>query len=92
MFEQEAAPILEMTQGTPRTKREDALAAPIHEAVKNYFATISIGDLFLVASEQLIKKRANRFMGKRAYNKLLVAQAARRKSGRTPYFPENIRL
>lgn len=81
-----------ITEGTPRTKREDILAAPIHEAVKNYFATISITDLFLVASEQLIKKRANRFMGKRAYNTLLAAQAQRRKAGKTPYFPENIKL
>lgn len=64
----------------------------IHEAVKNYFATIDIDSLFLVASEQLIKKRANRFMGKRAYNKLLVAQAKRKRSGKTAYFPENIKL
>lgn len=64
----------------------------IHHVVKNYFATISITDLFLVASEQLIKKRANRFMGKRAYNTLLVAQAKRKRSGKTPFFPESIKL
>jgi hypothetical protein len=64
----------------------------IHDVVKNYFTTIDIDSLFLVASEQLIKKRANRFMGKRAYNKLLVAQAKRKQSGKTPFFPESIKL
>lgn len=64
----------------------------IHDVVKNYFQTIDIDSLFLVAAEQFIKKRANRFMGKRAYNKLLVAQAKRKRSGKTAYFPENIKL
>lgn len=67
-------------------------SADIHEIVRNYFSTISIDALFTIQAEQFFKQRDRRFMGKRSYNKLLAAQAKRKRSGKTPYFPENIKL
>lgn len=64
----------------------------IHDAVKAYFSVISLPDLFEIGKEQMHKRNAKRFMGKRAYSKLLRAQAKRQAAGKTPYFPENIRL
>lgn len=67
-------------------------SADIHEIVRNYFRTIDIDALFTIQAEQFFKQRDRRFMGKRSYNKLLAAQAKRKRSGKTPYFPENIKL
>lgn len=64
----------------------------IHEIVRNYFRTIGIEALFTIQAEQFFKQRDRRFMGRRSYNKLLAAQAKRKRSGKTPYFPENIKL
>jgi len=64
----------------------------VHDAVKAFYSVITLPQLFEVAQEQLAKRNAHRFMGKRAYAKLLRAQAKRKAVGKTPYFPENIRL
>lgn len=61
----------------------------IHSAVKEYFRTISLPDLFEVGKDNLVKKNAGRLMGRRSLYRVKQARQRRKARGRTPYYPSD---